>query len=247
VEKFIFSSHIQPKESRMIKTLIVSSVIVLGLAGPVAAQKGKAAGSSNKSEVKFLNDIEVEVAPSSVQERSKLSDIEIKYFAKKAESSAPSSSFLVENASKLQLKYALLLDTEVEQVINTALYNSIDEWMGTRYRLGGNNKDGIDCSALMQIIYTTQFGINLPRTAREQYEATQRISPADLKEGDLVFFNTQGGVSHVGVYLQNNKFFHASSSGVTISDLYDPYWEKRFISAGRYQKTPDAFVFTSSH
>ena len=131
-----------------------------------------------------------------------------------------SSVSKLESASKVQIKYALLLDTEVEQIQNVSLYSGIEQWMGTRYRLGGATKDGIDCSALMQILYVTQFGATLPRTAREQYDATQRISRTDLKEGDLVFFNTQGGVSHVGLYLQNNKFVHASSSGVTISDLF---------------------------
>jgi lipoprotein Spr len=98
---------------------------------------------------------------------------------------------------------------------------------------------------LVQILYVTNFGINLPRTAREQYDATKRISRTDLKEGDLVFFNTQGGVSHVGVYLQNNKFVHASSGGVTISDLFEPYWERRFIGVGRFEKTQEALAFAS--
>ena len=62
---------------------------------------------------------------------------------------------------------------------------------------------------------------------------------------DLTCLNTQGGVSHVGLYLQNNKFVHASSSGVTISDLFDSYWERRFIGVGRYEKPQDATVFTS--
>ena len=105
--------------------------------------------------------------------------------------------------------------------------------MGTRYRLGGNSKDGIDCSALMQILFTSLYGINLPRTAREQYDFSRKISRTELKEGDLVFFNTIGGVSHVGMYLQNNKFIHASTGGVTISDLYDEYWMKKFIGVGR--------------
>ena len=128
---------------------------------------------------------------------------------------------------------------------NASLYTGIDEWLGTRYRLGGTTKDGIDCSAFVQILYITQFGINIPRTAREQYDATNRISRTELKEGDLVFFNTQGGVSHVGLYLQNNKFVHASSSGVTISDLFEPYWERRFIGVGRYEKKEETLAFAS--
>jgi lipoprotein Spr len=126
-----------------------------------------------------------------------------------------------------------LLDVEVEQAINLNLFKVIDEWMGTPYHLGGSNKSGIDCSALMQILFTSLYGISLPRTAREQYDFSHKISRTELKEGDLVFFNTIGGVSHVGMYLRNNKFVHASTGGVTISDLYDEYWVKKFIGVGR--------------
>lgn len=235
----------------MLKTLIVSSALLLGLAGPVAAQKSKQRNSkTSKSEVKFLNDIEVEITPSSVEERSKLTEFEAQYFAKN-ETAAPSiisGNAVVENASSIQLKYALLLDTEVEQIQNTSLYSNIDQWLGTRYRLGGSNKDGIDCSAFVQVMFATQYGINLPRTAREQYDATDRISRNDLKEGDLVFFNTSGGVSHVGIYLQNNKFVQAgSSTGVTISDLFDPYWERRFVGAGRFVKQPALLTFAAGN
>lgn len=233
----------------MFKTLL-SLILLLGSAGAVSAQKAKQSGkTSAKTQVKFLDDIEVEIAPSSVEQRSELSEFEKQYFAKNTASAktTTNSSFKIEKASKVQIKYALILDTEVEQIENMRLYAGIDEWMGTKYRLGGSTKDGIDCSALMQILYVTQYGINLPRTAREQYDATQRVSRTDLKEGDLVFFNTSGGVSHVGIYLQNNKFFHASSSGVIISDLFEPYWEKRFIGVGRYEKPQPTLAFASGN
>jgi len=232
----------------MIKT-IFSFTLLLGLANVnvVSAQKAKQNNkTSSKTEVKFLEGIELNIAPSSIEQRSTLSDFETQYFAKKDDAANDLSSVSkLESASKVQIKYALLLDTEVEQIRNVSLYSGIEQWMGTRYRLGGSTKDGIDCSALVQILYVTQFGATLPRTAREQYDATQRISRTDLKEGDLVFFNTQGGVSHVGMYLQNNKFVHASSSGVTISDLFDAYWERRFLGVGRYEKPQDTTVFSS--
>ncbi|TAL43619.1 MAG: NlpC/P60 family protein, partial [Chitinophagaceae bacterium] len=83
------------------------------------------------------------------------------------------------------------------------------------------------------------YGISLARTARDQYRNSSRISRTHLQQGDLLFFNTRGGVSHVGVYLQNNKFVHASTSGgVTISDLYDPYWLRRFVGVGRLNTEP---------
>ncbi len=81
------------------------------------------------------------------------------------------------------------------------------------------------------------YGFAAPRTAREQYKATEHIKKDKLKEGDLVFFNTHGGVSHVGLYLENNYFVHASSSeGVTISNLDDHYYAKRFVCGGRVEE-----------
>jgi lipoprotein Spr len=76
--------------------------------------------------------------------------------------------------------------------------------------------------------------LNVPRTAREQFQLSQRINKADLQEGDLVFFNTTGGISHVGVYLANNYFVHSSSSqGVMVSYLDDPYFNKKYLGSGR--------------
>ena len=111
-----------------------------------------------------------------------------------------------------------------------------------RYRYGGTTKSGIDCSAFVQAIYLSAFAVSLPRTARDQYRNSQIVSATQMKTGDLVFFNTTGGISHVGIYLQNNKFVHASTSyGVTISDMFDPYYLRRFIGVGRIEK-PEAKI-----
>ena len=142
----------------------------------------------------------------------------------------------IEKASAVQIKYALLLNTEVEQIQNIQLYQNIDDWYGTRYKLGGTTKNGIDCSAFVQTIFLSAFTVTLPRMAKDQYKVTRRISRTELQEGDLLFFNTRGGVSHVGIYLQNNKFVHASVSGVMISDMFEPYYVKHFIAAGRVTK-----------
>jgi len=140
----------------------------------------------------------------------------------------------VEKTSSIQLKYALLMNTEVEKVQNLHLYKSIDDWYGTPYRYGGTTKKGIDCSAFVQSVFISAFGVTLPRTAREQYQYVKLISTTQLKEGDLLFFNTSGGVSHVGIYLKNNKFIHASvANGVIITDMYEPYYVKHLIGAGR--------------
>ncbi|MFN4284868.1 MAG: NlpC/P60 family protein [Lacibacter sp.] len=133
-----------------------------------------------------------------------------------------------------QFKYAIRLDVPVELLQNRYLYDFIDDWWKTPYRLGGTAKTGIDCSAFVQTLMLSVFGLNLPRTAREQKSTTERIPDSELREGDLVFFNTGRGVSHVGVYLHNNKFVHASTTaGVIISDLAEPYWSRRYLGAGR--------------
>lgn len=151
----------------------------------------------------------------------------------------------IEKATAIQLKYALLLDTEVESISNLSLFSDIDDWYGTPYRMGGTTKRGIDCSAFVQTLFATQYGVTLPRTAREQYAASRQISRTELKQGDLLFFNTRGGVSHVGIYLQNNKFVHAASSGgVMVSDLFDNYWVKRFVGVGRVEGTQSPSVFS---
>ncbi|RYY63726.1 MAG: hypothetical protein EOO12_11560, partial [Chitinophagaceae bacterium] len=141
-----------------------------------------------------------------------------------------------EDAGTLHLKFALLLNVEVERVPQLPVLVLIDDWWGTRYRLGGNDRSGVDCSGFTCMLYNNLFQTQLPRTAREQFQATRSIEPADLREGDLVFFTTGTSITHVGFYLQNNKFVHASTSeGVTISDLNDRYWQARFAGAGRME------------
>lgn len=215
--------------------LFTATILLLGFGAitPAQAQKKKQ-GNSVKKEVKFLDDITIQAS----SDQNNASDPKAAFsqtLFREEKKTLPglSTQSTIENASNLQLKYALLLDVEVEQAINLNLFKVLDDWIGTRYHLGGTTKDGIDCSALMQILFTSLYGITLPRTAREQYDFSRKISRAELKEGDLVFFNTIGGVSHVGMYLQNNKFIHASTGGVTISDLYDEYWMKKFIGVGR--------------
>jgi lipoprotein Spr len=116
------------------------------------------------------------------------------------------------------------------------LLEFMEDWYGTRYRLGGNDKSGIDCSAFVQSFFAAIYGLTISRTCREQYVETNRIKKSHLKEGDLVFFKTKGkSISHVGVYLRNNKFIHAStSSGVMISDLDEEYFQQRYAGAGRF-------------
>jgi cell wall-associated NlpC family hydrolase len=145
-----------------------------------------------------------------------------------------SKAAIIENCSPLQFKYAQRMDVEVETLTNTKLYEAIENWWATRYCYGGTTKRGVDCSALTGALVNESLGITLPRTARAQYAECRKIRKDNLIEGDLVFFNTRGGISHVGLYLGNNYFVHASvHAGVTISSLNDSYYSKKFIGGGR--------------
>ena len=147
------------------------------------------------------------------------------------------SGSIIEKLLGLQFKYAMMLNVDVESLKNLSLFGFIDNWFGTHYRMGGCTKQGIDCSALTSSLLLAVYGFAVPRTAREQYKATHHIKKEKLKEGDLVFFNTHGGVSHVGLYLANNYFVHSSArQGVTISSLDDSYYARKFICGGRVVK-----------
>lgn len=229
----------------MIKAIFsTATILLLGASAPVLAQGKQVSANTSKPDVKFLDDITVEVAPVQVNTSNSAKASFLAAVSKEPLRPAAAENFTsvsIEAASQLQFKYALLLNTEVEMVKNISLYKIIDEWFGTRYRYGGTGKSGIDCSAFMQVFFSSLYNIDIPRTARQQYDFSRRISKEELKEGDLVFFNTTGGVSHVGIYLQNNKFAHAGSSeGVTISDLGDAYWLSRYLGAGRVEDLQSA-------
>ena len=119
-----------------------------------------------------------------------------------------------------------------EQVINIA-----KSMLGVHYHYGGNTpKMGFDCSGLVYFSYL-QVGITLPRTSGGQYKASKPISKKSIRRGDLLFFRiNRRQISHVGIYLGNNRFVHAPSSGkkVSIGELDSPYWRKRFVRGGRF-------------
>lgn len=126
------------------------------------------------------------------------------------------------------------LDDQIMVIANLSEHQQ--EWQGTRYRIGGNSKSGVDCSGFMQITFRDLFGIDLPRMTVDQAKEGTKISKSELRTGDLVFFNTGRGPNgkHVGVYVKNGQFLHASTKGgVIYSDMDSPYWTKTFWQARR--------------
>ena len=118
------------------------------------------------------------------------------------------------------------------------LHEVVDSYLGVPYKWGGITRDGMDCSAFARAAFREVYGIELPRTSKQMYQLGNIIhQQKELNEGDLVFFqNTYSGdgISHVGIYLGNGEFAHASSSkGVTITPMSNPYFTKRYAGAKR--------------
>ncbi|MFL9484144.1 C40 family peptidase [Chitinophagaceae bacterium LWZ2-11] len=195
--------------------------------------KTTAKSNTTSGDPQFINNIEVNPG-TVVTSKHKTTGIKketVNY--KNPDPKAPPSN--IESTDYLQLKYAVLMDVTVEKLNNHLLLEKIEEWWGTRYCMGGSTKSCIDCSAFSSTLLKDVYGITVRRTAEEQYKDCDKIETDELKEGDLVFFHTKGkAISHVGVYVANNKFVHASTSGgVTITDLDDKYWHSKYKGAGR--------------
>ncbi len=121
---------------------------------------------------------------------------------------------------------------------NPALLLEISRWLGTPYLYGGTTQRGMDCSGFALVVYRNVYNIDLERVTVNMAQHTQRVNRRNLREGDLVFFRiNKRKVSHVGIYISNNKFVHASSSrGVVVNDLDEEYYAKRFAFGGRVRR-----------
>lgn len=137
--------------------------------------------------------------------------------------------------NKLKSKDERLTSDQI--TLRDKMLMEIIKYLDTPYKYGGNTSNGIDCSAFTQKIYSKTFSITLLRSAHEQYTEGEPIDEIDdLKFGDLVFFNTRRGIKpgHVGIYIGDHLFAHASlSNGVIVSSIDDSYYEKRFMGGRR--------------
>lgn len=126
---------------------------------------------------------------------------------------------------------------EVTAKDNAKLYEAIESWYGTPYLYGGCTTDGVDCSCFVGNIFRTVYGVNLHRVANDIQQDVTLINRNQLREGDIVFFtNSNGKVSHVGIYLKDDMFVHSSTSnGVIISKLSNTYWNAHFYKGGRHK------------
>lgn len=117
--------------------------------------------------------------------------------------------------------------------MNEALMDVYNEWKGVKYKFGGNSKRGIDCSAFTQKIFKEKFDITIPRTTRTQVNIGKKIKKSELAIGDLVFFKTGKQDRHVGIYMGNGDFLHASIKGVKFTKLNKPFYRKHYWTSRR--------------
>jgi len=151
--------------------------------------------------------------------------------------SCGSRKHLQTKKSDEQNEYYAKLPVVFDKKDNKNLYKLIAEWYGIPHKDGGCDKNGTDCSCFVQMVIKEVYGKELPRSSAEMYNKTERVDSLEMKEGDLVFFTTKStSVSHVGVYLKENWFVHVSSSkGVRINNLTEPYFQKSYAGAGKFQ------------
>ena len=131
-------------------------------------------------------------------------------------------------------KYSRLLEISKSEIKNIKLYSFIDNWYGTKYKYGGMSKAGVDCSGFCNVLFKEVYNKEIKRTTSDLVRDINKKSKRNLSEGDLVFFNiSKKKNSHVGVYLKNNRFAHASTSkGVLISSMENPYYKKAYNKGG---------------
>lgn len=129
---------------------------------------------------------------------------------------------------KLGLRFR---DPDYRKLVETA-----SGWIGTPYRYGSSSKRGTDCSGFVTRVYREVYGISLSRSSHSMFGDVKRVKKDMMRTGDLVFFRRgpKSPIYHVGIYLKNNKFIHsATSGGVMVSSLKEPYYSRNFYAAGR--------------
>lgn len=201
-------------------TVVLCAVILAGCASTSprfrTAEKTASEAQHDEDEVRFASKVK--------EEETREDDKKVDVQAVKTKFTAPSGP-----------RPASYSNITPPGINRDAILLDVVSFLGVPYAFGGSTKKGIDCSAFTSSVYSTALGKKLPRSTRDQFKVGASVSKSDLQFGDLVFFNTTGrSPSHVGIYIEDDLFVHASISyGVTISSLESTYYRKRFVGARR--------------
>ena len=130
--------------------------------------------------------------------------------------------------------FSQIMGVALSATSNVKLFQFVYDWIGTPYHFGGDSRNGIDCSGFTKELYGKVFNLTIKRNSRDIFSMVSPVRKDELQEGDLVFFKIHSrSISHVGIYLGNGRFAHASSRGVAISSLDDDYYSHYFYKGGR--------------
>ncbi|MDP1676547.1 MAG: NlpC/P60 family protein [Bacteroidota bacterium] len=218
--------------------IIFCSIVVIFLFGCGSSSPRFAGNEDTKKETKKSKKGNIRFSSKVVEEETKEDDkkVDVKKVgerfssAKQSTKSAAPKKETKESSEPKKSDIATSGSFEQQKMMDAIL-----AWLGTPYELGGETKSGIDCSAFSREIFKSSAGMDLPRTTEAQVKLGASVSQENLKFGDLIFFNTTGqNPSHVGIYIGDDMFAHASVSfGVTLSSLYSSYYKKRYTEARR--------------
>jgi lipoprotein Spr len=150
----------------------------------------------------------------------------------------PANKEIADPDSLGYLYYSQIFGFSLASKANLKLFDFVYNWMGTPYRFGGDSKKGIDCSRFVNKVYDYVYDVFLGgATSRDIYKNVIPVGKGDLREGDFVFFKIKKSyITHIGIYLGNGKFAHsASSKGVSVANLDDPYFKRYFYKGGRIE------------
>lgn len=126
----------------------------------------------------------------------------------------------------------------MDSSVTPQLFLTVFDWVGTKYKYAGDCKTGIDCSGFVSEMYRQVYCKEISGGSKELFSEVDTVAKSNLKEGDILFFKIKKGqISHVGIYLGNNKFAHASvHGGVMVNDLNEDYYKKYFYCGGRIKE-----------
>ncbi|MDR3090533.1 MAG: C40 family peptidase [Desulfobulbaceae bacterium] len=221
-------ANIAPKKTTQVRPIKLTSVSHITIAPEQGKEKKKVVRLAPKSKTPRLS--AQRGAKKNVLAKKKIAHRKsVRKNLPRALVKSRDSRIVAEFSASRRLSPALVGMPELDD-----LRRHYQDWRGTRYRAGGASRAGVDCSGFTALTFRDVYGVQLPRSAREQAMRGVSVDRDSLLPGDLVFFKRGRGIDHVGIYLGNGKFMHASSrQGVTISSMNNAYWRGKFLKGSR--------------